>query len=149
MTCRSCSPKCLACRAIDSCIQCHNQTVLYNGKCIDFCPSGSYKTSSYSYEYRTTTFLCKPCQAPCKDCNGSSIFNCQSCLPAYYLFETVCLGTCPVGYYSTTVELFAQTSVTVNLVKNGDFARTKCVGDWCSYVQSSYNNEVDSWIPSD
>jgi hypothetical protein len=47
------------------------------------------------------------------------------------------------------MELFAQTSVTVNLVKNGDFSRTKCVIDWCSYSLTGYNNEVDGWTPSD
>lgn len=123
--------------------------MLFNGKCIDICPSGTFKTSSYSYESRTTTYVCRPCQAPCKDCNGASLFNCQTCIPARYLFETVCLETCPVGYYATSMELFAQTSVSVNLVRNGDFSRSKCVTDWCSYSQTGYNNEVDGWIPSD
>jgi hypothetical protein len=73
--------------------------------------------------------------------------NCLSCIPNYFLFETVCIASCPTGFYPATMEMFTSSTETVNLVKNGDFSKTKCVSDWCLYPTSSYNNQVDSWIP--
>ncbi len=47
-----------------------------------------------------TTSVCKNCLIPCATCNGSSIFNCQSCIDGYYLFVNYCIQVCPEGYYA-------------------------------------------------
>lgn len=63
------------------------------------------------------------------------------------MYETVCVATCPAGFYPTAMEVFSTVSVAVNLVKNGDLSKSKCVKDWCMYTNTGYSNEVDGWVP--
>ena len=98
MTCKQCSPNCLACSS-SGCLQCQNQTIFYENVCVLFCPSSTYPTIMYSYSLLTTISTCQSCISPCLTCNGSSLYNCLSCVAGYYLFNNNCRKTCMTGFW--------------------------------------------------
>ena len=42
--------------------------------------------------------ICEPCESPCVECTGSTS-HCSECENHLYLYEGICLSTCPTGYY--------------------------------------------------
>ena len=76
LTCKQCSGpydnNCLSCFTNNT-----NIKYLYEGKCINQCPNGTYQ-----FENSEGNFICKVCYKNCETCskNGNSIqMNCDSC----------------------------------------------------------------------
>ena len=67
---------------------------MYDRKCYDVCPGGTY--------YDDTTYGCKKCNEMCLDCEQTNGNECTSCNPFGkfpFLDGTVCKADCPFGTY--------------------------------------------------
>ena len=93
--------KCIFCNDNEKCVKCDylnpnicklcSSGILYKGKCIDSCPSGTY--------YISSTNTCDNCVENCLKCNNE--YECSQCLEKFVLHEGLCnLTTCPSGYIS-------------------------------------------------
>lgn len=88
--CLKCNIECLTCRDYASrCVTCAVGFVLANGRCMSFCPDGTYNASS----------VCKPCSRYCVTC--SNLNSCAVCVQGTVLYSSLCLSNCPQGYYMT------------------------------------------------
>lgn len=89
--CKYCSDseKCKSCsdENPDICLAC-NSGILYNGKCIDNCPDGTY--------YCVKDDACKVCPEGCELCSAKT--NCNKCKTGLILFESQCIENCPIEY---------------------------------------------------
>ncbi|KAM8961076.1 proprotein convertase subtilisin/kexin type 5 isoform 1-T1 [Pelodytes ibericus] len=95
--CEPCHRLCATCTGpgIDNCINCTEDTLFEDGRCVQTCSSGYYL--SQSKLYRT----CKKCDGSCIACSGPGDRNCTSCPEGYVLEGSVCVvGTvCKDGQY--------------------------------------------------
>lgn len=77
-----------------NCTSCVTPFYLYNQQCVQFCPNGTYQSSSSN--------LCYSCAAQCLNC--SSFSNCSVCRSGYSLTSRAdgswsCALQCPTGTY--------------------------------------------------
>ena len=75
---------------------------LTGGECLDSCPVHFWSD--------TTSNTCQPCHSSttgpeytCYSCTGGKSNNCLSCDSGYFLYESMCLDTCPDGFWGDTV----------------------------------------------
>ncbi|EWS75296.1 transmembrane protein, putative (macronuclear) [Tetrahymena thermophila SB210] len=79
-SCQPCEDFCQICTGINSCTQCQNGYLLFQGTCLEQCPEG----------YLNSNGICIPCNSNCKSCQ-ISIDNCVSCNDGYYILNNACL----------------------------------------------------------
>eukprot|EP01016_Furgasonia_blochmanni_P023328 TRINITY_DN251_c0_g5_i1.p1 TRINITY_DN251_c0_g5~~TRINITY_DN251_c0_g5_i1.p1 ORF type:complete len:2505 (+),score=375.87 TRINITY_DN251_c0_g5_i1:195-7709(+) len=96
-TCANCSQKCATCNDSTTCLTCHafNADVLYNGSCVQGCPSGFWPNTTVP-DNKT----CAACNSTCASCKGPSANDCTSCPTGAnetYLFNGACVQACPPG----------------------------------------------------
>jgi proprotein convertase subtilisin/kexin type 5 len=92
-----CTYPCLTCDTdatdvCDSCNSVNGFNILYEKKCYQTCPDGSF------FEY----FQCKECDENCKTCSKYSGIQCTSCKQdssAPYLNGNACSWTCDFGFF--------------------------------------------------
>lgn len=100
--CYDCDPSCATCvDEIDTCTSCWETTaagtsaaetsVLYEEKCIEFCPAGTTRT--------LTNNVCLPCDAKCATCKDSPKYCLQCEDDNHKKYEGDCLPECPEGTY--------------------------------------------------
>ncbi len=71
------------------CVICVSPYLLYNGQCVQNCPTGTY----------ISQLQCIPCQSNCASCSDYS--HCTKCVyPPYHYYNMQCLDNCPSGTYS-------------------------------------------------
>jgi hypothetical protein len=82
--------KCSQCKEQNKCEKCAEGSVLYKGKCIEFCVVGTYEKDRE----------CLPCDDSdkCKRCYPLSPNKCKECQIGY-LNDTQCVDNCPEGTY--------------------------------------------------
>ena len=88
-TCATCKPaNCLKCVSSNSekCEVCDISKLLVDGKCLDSCPSGTFKKGE----------KCLPCGTNCLTCQNAN--TCITCKPNFVNFEGKCDDCCPIGY---------------------------------------------------
>ena len=89
--CISCGDdKCITCKEQNKCQKCAEGSVLYKGKCIEFCVVGTYEQDRE----------CLPCvdNDKCKRCYPLSPDKCKECQIGY-LNDTKCVDKCEEGTY--------------------------------------------------
>lgn len=96
--CSPCSSACKTCyggSTADYCLTCANMyyMLVNTTQCKTTCPSGQYPEPS--------ALQCASCDNACFTCSGSSSY-CTGCKAGTYLFGSVCLSDCPVGYMKGT-----------------------------------------------
>lgn len=111
--CELCPSGCIECKpdshftnAGKNCIKCSKKKVLYEGGCIDECPTGN----GYYFHNGTTINLingipqkvyegnvCKKCSPPCSECKDINT-NCVNCNFPYILLNSTCVSDCPTSY---------------------------------------------------
>ena len=81
--CKECSPS-------NNCKKCYGEKVVFDGKCLDECPSGYYAND----------YKCLPCEDKenCKSCYILNSEKCKECSKGF-LYEYKCVEECPDGYY--------------------------------------------------
>ena len=91
---------CLAGNAYNQCTSCSG-SFLYNGECLNPCPTGYWGQSS--------DWTCHQCYTSggsspysCATCSAASNNNCNSCNSPYYLYGGQCLASCPTGYFGSS-----------------------------------------------
>ena len=98
LLCRTCQgPTNTNCLSYDGAIGLY----LYQGNCLNFCPSGTY-LNIYSSS-------CEACYNTCLECSSSGSNNCISCdnsLINLFLYQHNCLNNCPVGNFYKFYECF-------------------------------------------
>lgn len=87
--CVTCTPGCNVCGGPDNCEIC-SVGFLYEGKCIELCPEGTYANYDNS--------KCISCVDNCGSCTG--INNCVECEEGYHLYKNECWKKCPDGSYT-------------------------------------------------
>jgi hypothetical protein len=111
--CEICPSGCLECKSDSyftnpgkNCIKCSEKKVLYQGECIEECPTGN---GYYFYNGTTVKFVngspekvfegnvCKKCSSTCSECRDTSS-NCINCHPPYILLNSTCISDCPASY---------------------------------------------------
>ena len=88
MECLACDSSCEQCSGSTSsdCIQCTN--FLYDGKCYDLCPQGTFSNDTSNY--------CYDCDVSCSSCLGN-LTNCTSCSTTHPFYDAnTCYTACPV-----------------------------------------------------
>lgn len=98
--CSKCSPYCLECSTSNTtCSSCvisgTYKSYLHNSQCVASCPAGTYPFDNSTLG----PTVCSPCNSTCSDCNGDPN-NCSGCSNNTFLFNNVCISTCPAGYFS-------------------------------------------------
>lgn len=92
MMCKKCDGTCRLCvNDSTKCTACPMSLFLLNNTCLVGCPAGMYGDQMQS--------VCQSCPKQCKTCTSNT--SCNSCQPVfsvpYYLYNSVCLTTCPIG----------------------------------------------------
>ncbi|CAD8061470.1 unnamed protein product [Paramecium sonneborni] len=85
-TCLKCSEKCLSCTSTGICIQCQQNFILNNGRCVCALKNFANKSiciCSQGYYNHLETQKCLPCHPKCKQCELTSI-NCVICSDNHY-----------------------------------------------------------------
>lgn len=101
-TCQSCQYPCSSCDNNStyclSCSQSNNGTLLYlyNGQCVQICPT---------YYYSDSSGICNKCFGLCLTC--SSKYYCNSCI-AGYVYNGFCYSSCPLGTFANTTANICQ-----------------------------------------
>ncbi|XP_074038039.1 furin-like protease 2 isoform X2 [Leptinotarsa decemlineata] len=91
-TCIPCQPNCVGCQdRPDHCTSCDHHLLLYQNKCLAFCPSNTYETDDYS---------CTSCHESCETCSGSNSSQCISCPYNTLWHEGRCIKECPAHHYA-------------------------------------------------
>ena len=95
--CTACSTNCLTCSlSINNCTSCNVTTIyknLYNGQCLNQCPSLYYSSASTAYR----CVLCSILTLNCSNCSSDGL-ACLSCDVGFVYFNGQCLGYVPNGY---------------------------------------------------
>jgi len=68
------------------CYLCNKPLAQYQGKCLNTCPDGTYKSRNGN---------CKPCALQCKTCVGPQNGNCITCAANLLMNNGKCVNTCP------------------------------------------------------
>jgi proprotein convertase subtilisin/kexin type 5 len=98
----NCNFPCLTCASRQepsTCLSCNTvegNNILYEKKCYETCPKGTY------FEY----FSCKPCDKQCKTCYKDSGLMCTSCNANSewpYLSGNICTKDCDFGYFGNVL----------------------------------------------
>lgn len=74
-----------------------------NYKIIDVMDNNCYASCPPGYYTDSTNYVCGNCDLSCKDCSGSYAENCTSCWSnstLKYLHLSMCLNSCPNGFYA-------------------------------------------------
>lgn len=82
--CYKCLENCSACKSLSLCTSC-SVGVLYSGTCQEKCPDNWFEINK----------ICEKCEEFCEVCTGTE--DCISCMDGYYLYNGVCVDTCPQG----------------------------------------------------
>ena len=99
-TCQKCNG------AIDeNCLSCKDNKLLYNGKCLDNCPLGTFKINS---ENNKCMDCYKNCES-CKELGNSSTMMCNSCFQGDVMYK---------GYYKNSMYLYNCYKVSDNIIKS-------------------------------
>ncbi len=96
--CVGCSVGCLKCTDNLICYYCADNYYMYKGNCYSVCPAGTIGDKS------TGSWLCLPCNSPCKTCMNHPSY-CTSCLNGMGYLQTSadqqsCVLTCVEGTYA-------------------------------------------------
>lgn len=89
--CSACIAPCATCASSSSCLTCISGYNLNGNSCLSSCLTGETPINS----------VCTPCVSPCATCAGTTT-TCLTCIvatPAYYLFNSYCVNTCPATTY--------------------------------------------------
>ena len=84
----------------DFCLTCNvltGKSILYEGYCYEYCPSGTY--------YDDSAYTCKLCHESCRECSQNNGNECTACNPFGefpFLDGTTCKKDCPFGTYGNT-----------------------------------------------
>eukprot|EP01022_Parablepharisma_sp_SALTPOND_P001165 TRINITY_DN105725_c2_g1_i1.p1 TRINITY_DN105725_c2_g1~~TRINITY_DN105725_c2_g1_i1.p1 ORF type:complete len:1460 (-),score=75.94 TRINITY_DN105725_c2_g1_i1:591-4970(-) len=94
--CKSCvefgSNKCLTCRLPSK--------VMFNGECIDACPSHYYPLEGVCYGISIVLhFILIECYDNCWECTKGGKENCLNCKVNLYFYKNQCFANCPNGTY--------------------------------------------------
>ncbi|XP_034048082.1 proprotein convertase subtilisin/kexin type 5 [Thalassophryne amazonica] len=96
--CLTCDATCLRCRGPQSkeCISCVSSQILDEGHCVAECTEGKYQSGGQ----------CHLCDHTCASCTDAGPTTCTSCDTdkfgiERYLYNGVCVDTCPEGFYHT------------------------------------------------
>ena len=103
--CKLCDISCQTCAGFGptQCLTCAINSNLYlqsyigPSSCNSSCPVRKY---SYSGNY-----TCLNCSSNCSTCSGPSQYECLSCISGCFVqgpTPTICLSTCPIGYYGNS-----------------------------------------------
>jgi proprotein convertase subtilisin/kexin type 5 len=101
-SCTTCQPQCLNCtsgRPAYECTACSNNTLYYFNKITYQCTLNC--TPPY-YANTAAPLACYPCQLPCKTC-ATYYTSCTSCYNGYYLLNQICSTSCPINYYTDSI----------------------------------------------
>lgn len=98
--CTACSLNCNQCNTVNYCTVCASPYLLYNGQCMNACPS------AYYISIASGNLTCEVCQSPCLSCQTYSTY-CTSCTissASKYLVSTnttsTCSTACPLQYFA-------------------------------------------------
>lgn len=99
---------CTKCNSnLSTCIKCNKNFNVYNGNCVEYCPSGYYLNDSESVCYPCKTKNCEACSNNTNKLNIYNSFNyvslnngyvCNKCYNNLVLLNNECIETCPNGY---------------------------------------------------
>ena len=89
LSCISCHSSCKTCSGPSDrqCLGCYYLDILYERRCVDTCPDGTYTNSNDG----TTRKSCDDCHSSCKTCTGPSDIECVSCGKGTYLRGSECI----------------------------------------------------------
>ena len=129
--CVNCDSTCFTCYDVgkSDCINCTGTRYLYQGTCVEVCPSGMFRSSGNlcigvcPAGFFVTDDLkdCVACDSSCLTCAGSSL--CLSCSQGLFLYEGACSSNCPTGYLKTSEKI---------CIKKEDCGDGSYVSkDWC------------------
>lgn len=122
--CSPCPVNCLTCIYSSvsqslTCTQCSSNYYLVNGNCSQTCPAGSYPSP--------TLYSCIDCGiVGCQNCQFTTILtvSCSTCQAGYYIYNGLCVTTCPNGTILSGTECTPQ-PICQNYQWNG-FCLTNC-----------------------
>ena len=86
-----CNEKCISCSSRDNCIYCSNGLYLYNGDCLEECPSGYFPKSEQVEQ--NTYYICEKCYQNCKNCSEKGIseeMKCDTCKEGHIKYNNNC-----------------------------------------------------------
>ena len=90
-SCKECDKKCKACDGPKNgqCSKCIDKYYLYNASCVDKCPVRMAPVLNK----KTGVIQCKDCGNNCQECTSPT--ECQTCDNNWYLYNKLCVKTCP------------------------------------------------------
>ena len=158
-SCRHCSGT-----GANQCILCSNTAqYIYDGTCVDACPTDKpYKQTAsilfnssvvtYTYctdkcelsEYSDETNTCTSCNNDCLTCTSNAARSCTYCKDFKFLFNGICLSSCPTPFYTEEYMNYScvstNTSSTVSLNIQNIGYETKVQKD----IQAYFRAEIDN-----
>ncbi|KCV68144.1 TKL protein kinase [Fonticula alba] len=100
--CRPCAASCASCAGpdADECTSCHGIDLLFEGRCVDECPAGTFGCSASG--------RCDPCDARCAECTLAAHLgdrctaDCHTCRAGFVLSPSThtCDVACPAGEFT-------------------------------------------------
>jgi hypothetical protein len=99
-TCGSMANHCQACENATTCSFCRDAHYLYDGRCVETCPTGSVGVGVGNFRRAcqrldVSSATCTPSVNHCHACEDS--ITCSFCRDSQYLYDGKCVATCPVG----------------------------------------------------
>ena len=110
-----CMDECADCESNDKCTKCSGSKGLYNGRCVNQCPSGQTVNNN----------VCEKCTSNCGECAYNKINQCTKCYDPFSLYGTACLNMCPTHYYSKS-NVCEECSASCAECSGSDSTCTKC-----------------------
>ena len=135
--CIGCEDKyCAACSGSNpaSCSKCKDDYKLYNLKCYDSCPLGSFLQANNT---------CESCKSGCSKCDGK--YDCKKCYLPLNLYQDNCLTSCPDNTISKDGLCISCTN---NSCKKCSITNLDICTE-CPIGKFLYNNNCISTCPSD
>ncbi|CAL8373818.1 unnamed protein product [Arctogadus glacialis] len=98
-TCKACHRQCHSCsgQGQDQCLTCTAPKFLYNRTCVTVCPARTFSSQQAADGAELTA--CLPWDHVCAACSGPSPNDCLTCSPGFLRLQTLCVSSCPAGYY--------------------------------------------------
>ena len=114
-----CNDFCESCKGESNCLSCKDNKILFEGNCLENCPSGFYKNGDKN---------CSKCNDNCQTCEGGSENgnnNCLSCSDDLFLIDVKgldknCVSVCP-----NNTRLNNETKKCISLEQEEEEKKTK------------------------
>ena len=143
ISCISCPEYCLECENSENCLECNplsENNKLYNGDCLENCPSNTF----------TQLNTCIECNESCKTCSDDTENNCLSCFDNFHLENGNCvenIDICTENTWNLNILSIDINNIEKNYSIDNFNQQVLCISgtseDFCIPYGSKLENVID------